>query len=65
MVGLLAGMGAAISVLAAFVHPVGILLIVAGAAGAATGLAGRLALPSKKRLAPPPKKKELVAFCPC
>jgi hypothetical protein len=51
MVGLLAAIGAAMSVLAVLAHPVVILLIVAVVAGAATGLAARLALlPIKKGL---------------
>ena len=50
MVGLLAAIGAAMSVLAVLAHPVVILAIIAAAAGGATGLAARLALPSQKKL---------------
>ncbi len=58
MVGLLAAIGAAMSVLAVLAHPVVVLVIVAAVVGAATGLAARLALPSEKKILALPSEKK-------
>jgi hypothetical protein len=60
MVGLLAAVGTAMSVLAALAHADVVLTIIAAAAATATGSAAYLALPSKKFSLRQPQKLDAL-----